>query len=74
VTALLLWPRPLAATPIPVRFPEGVTHGFLVLGAVDSVFIASGDLLQVGRGGNVESRMAFRFKDGSVFDETEAPR
>jgi len=57
-----------------VRFPEGVTHGFLVLGAVDSVFIASGDLLQVGRGGNVESRMAFRFKDGSVFDETEAPR
>src|SRR5207344_3554032 len=32
--------------------------------------IASGDLLQVGRGGKVESRMVFRFKDGSLFDET----
>ncbi len=70
VTALLLWPRPLAAAPIPVRFPEGVTHGFLVLRTVDGVFIASGDLLQAGRGGKVESRMVFRFKDGSVFDET----
>ena len=70
VTALLAWPRPLAAAPIPVRFPEGVTHGFLVLGTVDGAFIASGDLLQSGRDGKVESRMAFRFKDGSVFDET----
>ncbi len=70
VTALLLWPRPLAAAPIPVRFPEGVTHGFLVLGTVDGVFVASGDLLQAGRGGEVKSRMVFRFKDGSVFDET----
>lgn len=69
-TALLLWPRLLVAAPIPVRFPEGLTHGFLVLGTVDGVFLASGDLLQVVRGGRVESRMVFRFKDGSVFDET----
>jgi hypothetical protein len=70
VTALLLWPRPLTAAPIPVRFPEGVTHGFLVLSKLDGVFLASGDLLQVGRDGAIESRMVFRFKDGSLFDET----
>jgi hypothetical protein len=70
VTVLLLWPRPLAAAPIPVRFPEGLTHGFLVLSTKDGVFLASGDLLQAARDGAVESRMVFRFKDGSVFDET----
>jgi hypothetical protein len=67
---VLLWPRPLAAASIPVRFAEGVTHGFLVLRTVNNVLIASGDLLQVGRGGEVKSRMVFRFKDGSVSDET----
>jgi hypothetical protein len=69
-TALLLWAPPVAAAPIPVRFSEGATHGFLVLGTVDGDFIASGDLLQSGRGGAVKSRMVFHFKDGSVFDET----
>ena len=67
---VLLGPRPLAAAPVLVRFVEGATHGFLVLRTVDGVLIASGDLLQVGRGGGVESRMVFHFKDGSLFDET----
>lgn len=66
----LLWPWPVAAAPVAVRFAEGVTHGFLLLRTVDGALIASGDLLQVGRGGKVESRMVFRFKDGSLFDET----
>ena len=66
---VLLWLCPLAAAPVPVRFAEGVTHGFLVLRTAGGPLIASGDLLQVGRGGEVESRMVFRFKDGSVFDE-----
>ncbi len=70
VTAPLLWPRPLAAAPVQVRFPEGVTHGFVVLSTVEGALIAAGDVLQVGRAGKVESRMVFRFKDGSVFDET----
>jgi hypothetical protein len=69
-TILLLWPHPGAATPVPVRFVEGVLHGFLVLRTVDGVLIASGDLLQVGRGGEIESRTVFHFKDGSVSDET----
>ncbi len=67
---LLPW-APLAAAPVPVRFVEGVTHGFLLLRTVDGALIAAGDLLQiVGRGGTVESRMVFRFNDGSLFDET----
>ena len=70
VLMTLLWPRLTAAAPVAVRFAEGVTHGFLVLRTVNDAVIASGDLLQVGRGAEVESRMVFRFKDGSVFDET----
>jgi hypothetical protein len=66
---MLLGPRPLPATPVPVRFAEGVTHGFLLLRTVNGTLIASGDLFQVGRDGGVESRLVFRFKDGSFFDE-----
>jgi len=66
----LLWQRSLAAAPVPVRFPEGSLHGFLVLSTPGEVFIASGDLILVGRDEEVESRLEFHFKDGSVFDET----
>ena len=66
----LLWHRPLAAAPVPVRFAEGSLHGFLVLSTTEEVLIASGDLLQVVRDGEVESRLVFHFKDGSVLDET----
>jgi hypothetical protein len=67
---VLLSPCPLVAAPIPVRFVEGAVHGFLVLRTVNDVLIASGDLIQISRGGQVQSRMVFRFKDGSVFDES----
>jgi hypothetical protein len=67
---VLLWPRQAAAAPVAVRFIEGVTHGFLVLRNVNGGLLASGQLLQVQRGGQVESRMVFRFKDGSMYDET----
>ena len=66
----LVWPSPLAADPVAVRFVEGAVHGFLMLRTINGVLLAHGDLLQVNRGGKVESRMIFRFKDGSVFDET----
>ena len=61
---------PVAAEPVPVRFTEGVTHGFLALRTPDGRLIASGDLAQVARRGAVESRTVFRFKDGSLWDET----
>lgn len=60
----------LQAAPIAVRFAEGVAHGFLLLRTADGGLIASGDLLQVSTGAKVESRMVFRFKDGSLLDET----
>jgi uncharacterized Zn ribbon protein len=61
--------HPLAAAPIPARFPEGVTHGFLELRDVKGIQLAHGDLLQVLRDGEIDKRMVFHFKDGSVFDE-----
>ena len=69
VTALL-WQRPLAAAPVPVRFAEGSLHGFLTLSTPAGVLIASGDLLQIVRDGEIRSRLVFHFKDGSVHDET----
>ena len=62
--------RHASAAPVAVRFAEGVTHGFLALRNVDGELLASGDLLQLQQGGQVESRMVFRFKDGSIYDET----
>src|SRR4051794_16638321 len=69
VVAPVLTPLdPLTAAPIEVRFAEGVAHGFLLLRTADGNLIASGDVLQVSRGAKVESRMVFRFKDGSLLD------
>jgi hypothetical protein len=68
--AAILWAQLAVAEPIAVRFLEGVSHGFLTLRTVDAAQIASGDLLQFARRGEIESRMVFRFKDGSVLDET----
>jgi hypothetical protein len=55
---------------IPVRHVEGTIHGFLVLRTQEGHAIASGDLTQVIRGEQITSRLIFRFKDGSVDDET----
>jgi hypothetical protein len=65
-----LWLFQAEAAQIPVRFAEGVTHGFLLLTTTEGKLIATGDLLQVPRGNTIESRMVFRFKDGSLYDET----
>jgi hypothetical protein len=55
---------------IPVRYPEGTVHGFLVMRSEAGRVIASGDLLQSVRGNQVISRLIFHFKDGSIDDET----
>lgn len=71
LATMLLSPHHLGADAIPVHFLEGAMHGFLVLRTFDGALVASGDLIQKGRGdGEVESRMVFRFEDGSIFDET----
>jgi hypothetical protein len=61
---------PADAAPVAVRFPEGAAHGFLALRTKDGQDVAAGELVQTPRGDRVESRLVFRFKDGSLFDET----
>jgi hypothetical protein len=62
--------RPIVSAAVPVRFTEGMVHGFLELTTEAGVFLAHGDLLQVARNGGVESRMVFHLAKGSVFEET----
>lgn len=69
LVAVLATSSPAFALPVPVRFMEGVARGFPVLRGPDGERLAHGDLWQVPRGDRVESRMVFRFKDGSVYDE-----
>ena len=69
IVQVLLWPARATADPILVSFIEGATHGFLTVRTADGVPIGSGDLLQIARGDQIESRMIFHFKDRSVFDE-----
>jgi hypothetical protein len=70
VVLLLALAPSLSADPVPVRFTEGLVHGFLSLRTLDGTHLADGDLLQKARGHEVTSRLVFRFKDGSLFDET----
>jgi len=53
-----------------VRHVEGTVHGFLALRSKEGRVLAVGDLFEVVRGARVTSRLLFRFKDGSVDDET----
>jgi hypothetical protein len=63
-------PAEILAGAVAVRFTEGVTHGFLSLRSTAGDLLAEGDLLQVVRPEGVDSRLVFRFKDGSLYDET----
>src|SRR3954453_14156262 len=67
---ILLQPGPLSAESIPVRYPEGTVHGFLALRTREGKLLAAGDLAEVIDGDQVVSRLVFRFKDGSVDDDT----
>jgi hypothetical protein len=55
---------------VTVRHTEGIVHGFLVLRATDGKALADGDLIQTARGNRVTARLVFRFKDGSLHEET----
>jgi hypothetical protein len=60
---------PLHAEPIPVRHPQGSTHGFLVVKTIEGTLIATGDATQVIHGDRVSSRVTFHFRDGSLDDD-----
>src|ERR1700716_2961855 len=70
VCALLLPPGLVSAEPVDVRYTEGSFHGFLVLRAADGKVAAEGDAIQSVRSDQVTVRLVFRFRDGSLQDET----
>lgn len=56
-----------------MRFQEGVTHGFLLLRSLEGKIIGQGEMTQVVKEADlVESRLVFRFNDGSLHDEKVA--
>ena len=66
----LLVPAQGFGEPVSVRHAEGIVHGFLALRTMDGALLADGDLIQTARGERVTARLVFRFKDGSLHDET----
>jgi hypothetical protein len=56
--------------PVQARHLEGTVHGYLALRSKEGQVLGVGDVFQVVRGDRVTSRLLFRFKDGSVDDET----
>src|SRR5262245_23634319 len=58
------------AAQIPVRYQEGVTHGFLTLHTTDGRLIAEGEMAQTAKDDVVTSHITFHFKDGSLYEDT----
>lgn len=61
---------PARAEQVQVHHPEGTLHGFLSLTNEQGQVLAVGDLIEIVRGNRVSSHLVFRFKDGSIDDET----
>ena len=68
--ALTLTTSVAYADPVTVRFTEGVARGFPVLRSLTGEKLAQGDYIQIPRGERIETRMAFRYTDGSHYEET----
>ena len=69
-SAVVLLALPLMADQVPVRHLEGRIHGFLVLRDLDDNIVASGLVTQLANGNRVTIEFGFRFKDGSIHEET----
>ena len=64
---------PADAVPVAARFPEGIAHGFFLVRSLAGEIIGQGEMTQVVKGEDlVESRLVFRFKNGSLHDERVA--
>ncbi len=55
---------------MPARHKQGSTHGFLLVKSLQGKVIGVGDLLEVVQHSQVHSRLVFRFRDGSVDDDS----
>src|SRR5213594_5223086 len=68
--ATMLQPTALFADMIPVRHTEGLIHGFLLVLTFEGKALADGQLTQDARGDRVSNHLIFRFKDGSIYEDT----
>ena len=69
--AIALTSASASAEPVAVRYAETITHGFLLLRGANDDVLAYGELVQAPvKGQRMQSRLVFRFKDGSLWDET----
>lgn len=71
-TSSLLAAHSAAAGQIPVRYTEGIAHGFLVLRDTAGRTLAEGDSAQTAKDGVVTNRLTLQFKDGSLYQDTTA--
>ena len=55
---------------VAVRYAEGISHGFFRLRTSDGRPIADGESAQTAKDGIVTSKLTFRFKDGSLYEDT----
>ena len=70
--ACLAIAAPSHGDPVAVKTPEGPAYVVLWLGTPEGKRLADGEMVQKIVDGNVHSRLAFHFKDGSLYDETVA--
>lgn len=54
---------------MPAAQKQGSMHGFLLLRSEEGKVIATGDQIVVAHGNQVQSRLVFHFRDGSIDDE-----
>ena len=60
-----------ASAPVAVRYVETIIHAFLTLRGTNGDVLAYGELVQAPiKGQRMQSRLVFRFKDGSLWEET----
>ena len=69
---IILFPTSVVqAEPVEVRYPEGVSQGFVTLNSLDGKRLGEGELSQLANGlDRMESRLSIRLKDGSLHEET----
>ena len=64
---------PVYAAPVAVRFPEGMTHGFLLVRSLAGEILGQSEMIQTLKEDDlIENQLVFRFKDGSLHDEKVA--
>jgi len=62
--------QPPAQQPLKLRYVEGTGRGYLSLRSEDGTLLATGDQVEVIHGSKGRIRLVYRFKDGSLNDET----